>query len=55
MKIGSIKTVNWEHCIGYALICWLVLYGITFWVGGIIDYYHPEWLERYFYGLLGGF
>lgn len=54
MKIGNFEKVNWRRCAGYACVGWLVLYVSTFFIGGMIDYYNPEILLKYFYSWLGG-
>jgi len=33
---------------------WLVAYALVFWIGGVVDYYWPDLLQRWFYDRLGG-
>ena len=44
IEIGNFSTVNWRRCFGYACLGWLILYSGGFIIGGIIDYYRPDWL-----------
>ncbi len=41
MREDSIKEVNWQRCIGIAVLLWLILYVGTWFIGGIIF-----WLMR---------
>ena len=50
MKVGSFRTVRWSRCLGLALVGWLVLYAVVYVGGGIVDYYRPDLMEKYFYG-----